>query len=201
MSIFKKKIHFPQLLAELITYQMDFLENNFDRLIALADKSGVLTDSQKEGFLDKAHELIIANIMMGCHQHFSKKISSEEVGRGVRIVYEQYLTEYKKISKTIAETKVEQVSEFLDMIHKMEEKAQVSDEYRKDIGHSPSQRIDNDIDKMKLYLCQAFREYCVGEDTKSEHRESRGFVAFKFAMAFVKADVVAHVLKHYTVTF
>ena len=139
--------------------------------------------------------------MIGCQQHFSKKISSEEVGGAVSIVYEQYLTEYKKVSKTIAEIKIEQVSKFLGVICKVEEKTQESDKYRKHIGHSPSHRIDNDIDKMKLHLCQAFREYCVGEDTKSENWESKGFAAFKFAMAFVQADVVAHALKHYTVTF
>lgn len=201
MSIFKEKIAFSQFLGDLIYFQFDFLENNFDKLIVLADESKVLKDNQKEEFLDKAHELIIADIIMGCGQHFYKKISSEEVGRAGSIVYGQYLTEYKKVSKTLAETKIGQVSEFLGMICKAEEKAQKRDEYNKKINYSPPYRIDNDIDKMKLHLCQAFRDYCLGENMKSENSESRGFAAFKFAMAFVKADVVANALKHCSVTF
>jgi len=102
MSIFKKKIYFPQFLADLINNQMDFLEMNFNKLIVMADEFRVLTDIQKEEFLDKAHELIIADIVMGCSQCFYKKISSEEVGEAVSIIYGKYLTEFKKVSKTLA---------------------------------------------------------------------------------------------------
>lgn len=201
MSIFKKKIYFPQLLAELVTYQIDFLEKNFDKLIVLSDESGALTDNQKEDFLDKAHELIIADIVIGCEQHFHKKISSEEVGEAVSIIYGRYLTEYKTISKTLTSKKIQKVTELLELISKAEEKLKEHDEYAKKIGYHRPYRIDNEIDKMKLYLCHAFCDYCLEEDKKSENWEGRKFAAFKFARGFVQADVVANALKHYSVTF
>lgn len=201
MSIFKKKIYFPQFLADLIDNQMDFLEKNFNKLIVMADESGVLTDNQKKEFLDKAHELIIADIVMSCKQHFYKKISSEEVGEAVSIVYGKYLLEHKKIPMELADTKMRKLMELLELINKAEEKSQERDEHYKKIGYNPSHRIDNDIDKMKFYLCQAFRDYCVGEDMKSENWEGRQFAAFKFARGSVQADVVTHALKHYAVTF
>ena len=102
MSTFKNKIDFGQFLADLITHQCDFLENNFNKLVTLADEFKVLTDKDKEEFLDKAHELIIVDILMSCNQNFCKDLSSEEVGEAVSIVYAQYLTEYKKIPKTLA---------------------------------------------------------------------------------------------------
>jgi hypothetical protein len=201
MSIFKKKIYFPQFLADLINNQMDFLEMNFNNLIVMADEFRVLTDNQKEEFLDKAHELIIADIVMSCSQYFYKKMSSEEVGEAVSIIYGKYLTEFKKVSKTLALKKIEKVIELLEHISKAEEKAQEHDEYDKKIGYNPPYRIDNDIDKMKLYLCQAFRDYCVGEDVKSENFEAKHFAVFKFATAIVKGNVVAHALKQYAVIF
>jgi len=105
MAIFKKKIYFTQFLADLVTFQMDFLEMNFNKLIVMADEPGVLTDNQKEEFLDKAHELIIADIIMGCKQRFYKKISSEEVGEAVSIVYGKYLLEHKKIPMELDNTR------------------------------------------------------------------------------------------------
>jgi len=201
MSIFKKKIYFPQFLADLLTHQMDFLEKNFDKLIVMADEPGVLTDNQKKEFLDKAHELIIADIVMGCELHFHKEISGEEVGEAVSIIYGKYLTEYKTVSKTLALKKIEKVIKLLELISKEEEKAQEHDEHTKKIGYSRPYRIVNDIDKMKFYLCQAFCDYCVGEDKKSENWEGRKFTAFKFARGFVQADVVTNALKHCSVTF
>jgi hypothetical protein len=201
MSIFKKKISFPQFLVDLVTYQMDFFEKNFDKLIAMADESHVLTDNQKAEFLDKAHELIIVDIVISCSLHFYKKISSKEVGEAVSIVYGKYLIEYKKISRILALKKIEKVMELFELCEKADEKAQKHDEYAKKTGYNPPYRIDNYIDKMKLYLCQGFCDYCVGEDMKSENWEGRHFAAFKFARAFVQADIVTHVLKDCSVTF
>ena len=74
MSIFKKKIDFGQFLADLITHQCDFLGNNFNKLVTLADEFKVLTEKDKEEFLDKAHELIIVDILMSCNQNFYRAI-------------------------------------------------------------------------------------------------------------------------------
>ncbi len=201
MPIFKKKIYFGQFLAEVITFQFDFLEKNFAKMIVLADESTVLTDNQKEDFLDKAHELIIADIMRSCEQDFHKSLSSDEIGAGVGQIYVRYLTEYKKVPQALAGQKAEKVSEFLGLICRVEDEAQEREEHNKKIGYNSYPKMDNENDKIKLHLCQAFRNYCVGEDIKSENWEGRGFAAFKFAMALAKADVVGHLLKHYSVTF
>ena len=124
MSILKKRIGFSQFLADLITFQFEFLENNFDKLIVLADEFKVLTEKEKEELLDKAHELIIVDILMSCYQHFHKKLSSEEAGEAVSVVYAKYLTEYKKIPKTLAEQKLEKVMELFDLFCKAEEETQ-----------------------------------------------------------------------------
>ena len=156
MAIFKKKIYFPQFLADIV---------------------------------------------MGCGLHFHKKISSEEVGEAVSITYGKYLTEYKTVSKTLALKKIEKVMELLELCDKAKEKAKKHDEYAKKTGYHRPCRIDNDIDRVKFYLCDAFCDYCVGKDRKSENWDGRHFAAFKFARGFVQADVVTHALKQCSVTF
>ena len=139
--------------------------------------------------------------MRGCDKHFHKKISSEEVGEAVSIVYGKYLLEHKKIPMESADTKIRKVMELLELISKAEENAQEHDEYAKKICYSPPYRIDDDIDKMKFYLCEAFRDYCMGEHKISEGYEEVRFVVFKLATSFVFADVVSHALKRYSVIF
>ena len=201
MSILKKRIGFSQFLADLITFQFEFLENNFDKLIVLADEFKVLTEKEKEELLDKAHELIIVDILMSCYQHFHKKLSSEEAGEAVSVVYAKYLTEYKKIPKTLAEQKLEKVMELFDLVCKAEEETQERHEHYKKIGHKSYPKIGSDIDKQKFYICSAFRSYCVGKDIKSENWEGRHFAAFKLAKGYVKGNIVAHALKNYAITF
>ncbi len=201
MSVFKKKIHFSQFLADLITFQFDFLEKNFDKLIVLADELKSLTEKDREEFLDKAHELIIVDIAMSCSQHFYKNLSSEEVGEAVSIVYADYLTEYKKISKTLVEKKLEKVMELFELVYKAEEDIQKRDEYYKKIAYKSYPKINNDINKQKFYLCSGFSKYCAEENIKSENWEGKHLAAFKLAKGFVKGDVVANALKHYAVTF
>lgn len=201
MSIFKKRIGFSQFIADLITYQFDFLENNFEKLIVLTDEFKVLTEKEMEEFLDKAHELIIVDILMSCYQQFHKKLSSEEVGEAVSIVYAKYLTEYKKIPKTLEKQKLEKVMELFNLVCKAEEETQERHKRYKKIGHQSYPKIGSDIDKQKFYLCKAFSSYCVGTDIKSENWEGRHFAAFKLAKGFVKGNIVAHALKNYTITF
>jgi hypothetical protein len=201
MSLFKQKIDFSQFLSDLITFQFDFLEDNFDKLIILADEFKVLTEKDKENFLDKAHELIIVDITVRCSQHFYKNLSSEEVGEAVIIVYAKYLTEYKKVLKIVAEKKLEIVMELFELVCKAEEDIRKRDENYKKIGYKSYPKIDNDIDKQKFYLCSGFAEYCAGEDMKSENWEGKHFAALKLAKGFVKGDIVTNSLKHYAIIF
>jgi len=201
MSLFKQKIDFSQFLADLISFQYDFLENNFNKLVVLADEFKVLTEKDKEDFFDKARELIIVDILMGCNRHFYKNLSSEEVGKAVSIVYAQYLTEHKKVAKTLAEEKLERVMKLFELVCKAEEDTQKREEENKKIGYKSPYKIDNDLDKQKFYLCNGFSNYCAGENVKSENWEGKHFAAFKLAKAFVKGDIVAQSLKHYSIVF
>lgn len=201
MFIFKKKIDLSQFLSELITFQFDFLEKNFDKIIVLADELKALTEKDRDEFLEKLHELIIVDILISCSQHFYKNLSSEEVGEAVSIIYADYLTKYKNISKTLAEQKLEKVMKLFDLVCKAEEDIKKRDEHYKKIGYKPYPKINNDMNKQKFYLCSGFSEYCAGEDIKSENWEGKHFSSFKLAKGFVKGDIVGNALKHYTVTF
>lgn len=200
MGLFKQKIDFSQFLADLITFQHDFLENNFNKLVILADEFKVLIKRDKEEFLDKAHELIIVDIMVSCDQHF-KNLSSEEIGKSISIIYAQYLTEHKKVAKALAEEKLEKVMKLFELVSKAEKDTQKQHEEYEKIGYTSYPKIDNDIDKQKFYLCNGFSNYCAGEDVKSENWEGKHFAAFKLAKAFVKSDIVAQSLKNYSVIF
>ena len=201
MSIFKKKIYFPQFLADLITSQFDFLEKNSDKLIVLADESKILTEKDKEELLDKSHELIIVDIMMSCSQHFYKHLSSEDAGEAISIVYAKYLTEHKRVSKTIAERKLEKVVELFELVSEAEQNIHKRDEHYKEIGHNSHPKIGSDIYKQKFYICSGFSNYCAGKDMKAVNWEGKHFAAFKLAKGFVVGNIFSHALKHYTVTF
>ncbi len=201
MSIFKKKIDFSQFLADLIGFQCDFLENNFSKLVVLADGFKVLTEKDEEDFLDKAHELVIVDILMSCNQKFYNNLSSEEVGKAVSLIYARYLTEYKKISKSLAEKKLDNVMKLFELVCCAEEETQKQSERNKEIGYKPPYKISDDIDKQKFYLCKGFSNYCVGSDMKSENWEGRNFAVLKLAKAFVKTDIVKTTLKKFKITW
>lgn len=201
MSIFKKKIDFSQFLADLITFQCDFLENNFNKLVVLSDEFKVLTEKDKEEFLDKAHELIVADIFMSCNQYFYHNLSSEEIGKVVGAVYGQYLTEHKKVPESLARKKVDNVVKLFEFADKAEEDIQERDEYYKKTGYKPYPKINNDIDKQKFYLCRGFSKYCAGEDIKSENWEGKNFAAFKLAKGFVKSHIVKTALKEFKIVW
>ncbi len=145
--------------------------------------------------------MIIVDILISCNQHFYKNLSSEKVGEAVSIVYAQYLTEYKKISKILAENKLEKIMKLFEMVCKAEEDTQKLEEENKKIGYKSPYKIDNDLDKQKFYLCKGFSNYCAGENVKSENWEGKHFAAFKLAKAFIKSDIVAQSLKNYSVVF
>jgi len=191
----KQKINFGQFLGELIVFQYNFLENNFNRMIILADEYRALTEQDRERFLDKAYELIIVDIMMSCSRHFSENLTDKELGEAISIVYGKYLLELKHVSKILVEQKLNKVMGFFELVAKKEEYMQ------KRVDHESSMGTDNEFNKEKFYLCQAFREYCVGENTKAENWEGKAFATFKFAKAFVNSDIVTTLLNDYSVVF
>jgi hypothetical protein len=201
MGLFKQKIDFSQFLADLISFQYDFLENNFNKLVVLADEFKVLTEKDKEDFFDKAQELIIVNILMSCNQRFYKNLSSEEIAYAIGRVYGQFLTEHRRIQEATAERKIQKVMELCELADKAEKDIQNQHEEYEKIGYTSYPKIDNDVDKQKFYLCNAFSNYCAGEDVKSENWEGRHFAAFKMAKGFVKWNIVDNSLKHCAIIF
>ncbi len=201
MSIFKKKIQFSQFVCDLIAQQMEFLEKDYNKLTVLADEGKVLEANQKEAILDKANELIIADIMLGCGRHFCNKITDEGVGEVITIAYGQYLKECKNLQIELIETKFNKLSEFLNLVSQAEEKMDENKRHYEKLGLEPSYNIDNVNDKMKLCICQAFKEYFLKNIIKTEHNEMAGFAAFKFAMAFILADIVKKAKQYYSIKF
>jgi hypothetical protein len=201
MSLFKKRVSFPQFVADLICFQCRFLEGNFDKLIALADEMKVLTKEDKEEFLDKADALLMADLTMGCSRHFSAYISQVEVGKGVGFLYEKYLTELKHLPKVEVDRKVESVIRLFDLAQKAEENERGRHAHYNNIGYTSFPRVEDPAKAGQLHLCHGFAEYCTGNDMKAEGWLGRNFAAFKLATAVVTGDIVGRALKEYKVTF
>ena len=201
MPIFRKRIYFPQFLADLISFQCDFLTGHFDRLIALADEFHVLQDADRKSIRDKTYELLLVDILMSSKRCFSGTLSSEAVNEAVSMVYAKYLTEYRHVPVVLAEQKLQNVLILYRLVYKAEESADTQHADCRDIGYTSFPKIHNPVEREQFYLCRAFAEYCAGEDMKTENWEGKHFAALKLARAVVRSDVVGHALKHYTVTF
>jgi hypothetical protein len=201
MALFKKRVPFPQFLAYLVSFQCDFLARSFDKLIGLADESNVLTEEDREQFFDKAHALLMVDITMRCCQYFSARVSSEEVGRGVSIVYGKYLTEHEHVPTNVAEQRIQSVVALLSLVDKAETDMAAKHAHYENIGLVSSSDIAGDANAEQLYLCSGFAELCMGQDGKSEHWEGKRFAAFKLAQGLVGGNIVATALSQYQVTF
>lgn len=188
MVFFKKKVDAVQFLADLIFSQFDFLESNFTQLADLADEFNVLTEVDREELFNKASELVIVDIVMSCNQNFYDSISSEEAGKAVGTMYRRYLTEYKKAPELLVGEKLSSVMRLFELVGKVEES-----------NFESPREFENEIESQKFYLCSGFRNYYVEENIKSENWEGKGFAAFKFAKAIVKADIVRVMMKDYNV--
>ncbi len=141
MSLFGKRIAFPQFLANLISFQCDLLATNSDKLMGLADEGKVLTKEDKELFIDKAHALLMADITMRCFQYLSASISSVEVGKGVGLLYEKYLREHEHLPKTDVDQKMESVMTLFDLAEAAERDTQTHHAQCEDNGSHHSLRL------------------------------------------------------------
>ena len=143
--------------------------------------------------------MIIVDILISCNRCFADNLPDGKIAEITSIVYGKYLTEYKKISKSLPEEKLKEVIELINFAGKAEEDKLRQEEYYKKIGCYSPYQIGNDIDKQKLYLCMGFSQYCAGEFERSNNYEGRQFAAFKLAKAFVKADIVKSTLKEFEI--
>jgi len=201
MSLFKQKIDFNQFLANLIAFQFDFLKNNFNKLVVLADEFKVLTEKDKEELLDKTHELMIADIFISCGQHFHHKLPSEEIGKVIGAIFGQYLIKHNRVAESLATKRIDNIEKLFKLVDKTEVETQKRHEEYEKIGQPIYPKIKDETEKQKFYLCSGFGKYYAGEDIKSENWEGKKFAAFKLAKAFVINDVVGQSLKHYSIIF
>ncbi len=199
MSIFKKKIDFGQFVANLISFQLDFIENNFDKMAVLADEFKVLTESDKKDLYEKLHTLSVADILLECHINLSNKVSPQEINNFIAVMYRRCLVEYKHMQEKEAIDKAKRV---LDLIDCMEEARKDPDQTR-ERASKKGYEINgvSEHDEQKYLLCNGFSDYFAGKDIKSENWEGKHFAAFKMAKALVKADIVRNMLKETTVVW
>jgi len=212
MNLFKKKIEFPQFIANLIKFQFDLVDRNFEKWVVMDDEFKVLTSEDKKKLHQITDYLILADIHFGCLIHLSNKISRKISDDGVGYyfgyvissTYVEFLYNYRKMDIKDAQAKGKKFTEFWDFFAKHSEKAKkMTEEYKKSGGHPIE--IKDDGDRAKADLCSAFGEYYsikIGNGaTEPNGIDGRNYAAFKFAMAMTKADLVGYWLKEYKVEF
>lgn len=197
MSIFKKKIDFSQFIANLISFQLDFIKNNFDKMAILADEFKVLTESDKKDLYEKLQTLSVADILIECHLNLSDKVEPQEINNCIAVMYRRCLVEYKRMQEKEAIDKAKRV---LDLIEYMEDAKKDTEQTRERASkHGYEMNRVNEQDEQKYYLCSGFSDYYAGKDVKSENWEGKHFAAFKLAKAIVKTDIVSITLKEYKI--
>lgn len=202
MSLFKKKIKLVPFLKEMIVGQCAIWEKYCPTWIDMADEAHVLTDTEKRELSERIHDLVIADIVLNCHNYLAHNLTLDEMTVFAGTVYELYLMDKKELSRAAAEQETRRVRELLSLLSWAETRTQEHDEYRKRIGYEPPYRAMQDLDKARLHLCQAFCKHCVGEvDMRSRSHVDRHFAVFKLAKALVQGNAVGQALKKYSVTF
>lgn len=197
MSLFKRKVKFSQFIADLMYFQLNFVESNFENMVILADEYKVLTESDKKDLYSIADFLMLADLTVGCIIHLSNKITNEDIGYVISSIYVKFLNDNRKIGIKEIEKKGEKYLEFLEFFEKYQEQNKKEIESRKQAGGHPVE-IKNDAERMQADLCVAFAEYFtdkIATNKQSETKQGRNFAAFKFAMGVVKADFVKLALK------
>ena len=198
MSIFKKKIEFSQFIANLISFQLDFIENNFDKMVTLTDEFMALTESDKKDLYEKLQTLSIADILIECHLNLSDKVALQEINNCIAVMYRRCLVEYKRMQEKEAIDKAKRV---LDLIECMEDAKKNTEQTRERRASKRGYEMNriNEQDEQKYYLCSGFSDYYAGKDVKSENWEGKHFAAFKLAKAIVKTDIVKITLKDFKI--
>jgi hypothetical protein len=201
MSLFKKRTSFPQFVADLISFQCDFLASNFERMIALADEPKALTDRDKQELIEKTHDLVMVDILMSCKRCFCETLSGDAVNEAVSTIYAKYLTEHKRMAIPLAEQKLQSVLVLYRLVAKAEKETETRQAKCREAGYTSFPKVSDPTRAQQLYLCRAFAEYCAGNDMKATGWEGKHFAAFKLAMGLVTGDIVATVLRQYKIAF
>ncbi len=197
MSTFKKRVEFSQFIANLISFQLDFVENNFDKMAILADEFKVLTASDKKDLYEKLQTLSIADVLIECHLNLSDKVVPQEINNCIAVMYRRCLVEYKRMQEKEAIDKAKRV---LDLIEYMEDAKKDTEQTRERAGRRGYEMNKiNERDEQKYHLCSGFSDYYAGKDVKSENWEGKHFAAFKLAKAIVETDIVKTTLNDFKI--
>jgi hypothetical protein len=197
MSIFKKKIDFSQFIANLISFQLDFIESNFDKMVILADEYKILGESDKKDLYEKLQTLSIADILLKCHLSLSNNIAPEEMNNCIAVMYRRCLIEYKNMQEKEA---IDSAKRVLDLIGSMEDAKKDMEQSMEETNKTGYEMNKiNEHDEQEYYLCSGFSKYYAGNNMKSENWEGKHFAAFKLAKAFVKTDIVKAMLKDFKI--
>jgi hypothetical protein len=199
MSLFKKKIDFSQFVADLICFQLDFLENNFSQLTPLADEFGVLTEIDKKDLYENIQTLAVADILLGCHLNLCDRIAPENINRCVAVMYRRSLVEYKGMPEKEAENKAHKVLDLLNLMEQVEKEDKRLREEASKTGYQ-MKRMNNEYDEAKYFLTSGFAKYFAGKNKDAKDYEGKHFAAFKMAKAITISDIVAVSLKECKVT-
>ena len=183
MALFKKKIEFPQFIADVMFNGFSIYDKNIDEWMPMADEFKVLKQEDKEGLKKLGKSLVAANVYFGSIFHFEGLVSPEDSEKVVAGLYGKYLREVKNLSEAEVE---KEANSFGDLIEKS------LDTDLKD--------IDGKKNQFQFALCSAFAKMYAGEKNLSDEIvRGKNFAAFKLAKNLVKADFMEIMLKEYKV--
>ena len=74
MPIFKEKINYPQFIADLVSRQLDLIDNRGNELVHAADESNRLSGDELFNLKADLESLVIADIIVGNSITFSNKL-------------------------------------------------------------------------------------------------------------------------------
>ena len=193
MGIFKskEKVDLDQFIADVISFSLENLDQNFEKMILSCDEYQIADAKFKKIVYDTAPDLIISDIIFECVNDLSKIVSPDDLSSKITDIYARYLQEYKKLSWATVVERDNSLTAFGNKLEETLTARRKSEEYAASIGHN-MQKLSSHED-IQLGLCSTFAKICEGEDKNTI--EGKSFAAFKFAMGLVKADIVKLYLK------
>lgn len=192
MSLFKKKIKFGDLIADMMEIQLGMVENNFNKFIDLDDKNKVMTVSDKEELHNMIDFLVLSYMSCGCINHLSNKIPEYDISFAISFIYVKYLKQYRKMETDAIMEKSEKFLEFMEYWLNYQ-------------GENSKNKELTDIDELGFNLSKAFTEYYAEKVSSNQQKETepdRKNAVLAYAMATIKGDLrdlVGLMLKEYKI--
>lgn len=168
MFLFKKKIEFPQFIANAVFNSVNSYDSNFDKMVVLADEFNVLTTKDKDKLRDFGYALVIVDLIISGTVLFNNNLTNEELGLEVGTIYIKFLNEVKHLSEKEIQQKVDDAMKLI----------------------SATESAEGSEDDLKFLLCSKFAEIYSGNKLTDEKIRQKNFAAMKLANALVKANIL-----------